>query len=132
MCLIVCCVGRAAAGCPRGDGPIQPLTSLSPQRDALIERRTYQWCSVPSALQLTDKNQGLVLTEGAPELQHNGKLIDDHGSASADQGDSCLGCLFLIRLKHFDVVSKVQTCAAQNHALNQYYCLVDQKKTSLE
>lgn len=59
------------------------------------------------------------------ELQHNGKLIDDHGSASNDQGDSCLDCLFLIRLKHFGVVSKAETCAAQNHALNQYYCLVD-------
>lgn len=117
MCLIVCCVGRAAAGCPRGDGPIQPLTSLSPQRDALIERRTYQWCSVPSALQLTDKNPGLVRTEGPLELQHNGKLIDDHGSARADQGDPCLVRLFLIRLKRFSAVSKAEM---MNRALDRY------------
>ncbi len=50
----------------------------------------------------------------ALEMQHNGKLIDDHGSASNGQGDSCLDCLCLIRLKHFGVVSKAETCCTKS------------------
>lgn len=77
-------------------GRFSLLTSLSPQRDALIETRTYQWCSVPSVLQLTDRNPGSLLTEGAG-TQRNKESRFSPGEERKDP------CLFSIRMGNFGV-----------------------------